>query len=201
MKKRSIRLRACEAKAILEGRQTQIRRVVNCYCNCMHLGRLLGTWGLSDPPYQPDQEEIESEQWRYRWPSNSKPPRLGDWIECYQTDVDDDAFSPVWNPFACELIWCQVSPACRIDLKPKNIRVERMLDISYRDAIACGIELIDGSMNPDDLTGKWKDYTGTEHYWNSPRDSFVSLCESIYGRELITPNPWVWVVDVERIQP
>lgn len=70
--------------------------------------------------------------------------------------------------------------AARIWLKVVGVRVERLQDISEREAIAEGIE------NP------WRD--------NSPRTDFAILWDSINvdrGYDW-SKDPWVWVVEFER---
>lgn len=82
-------------RAILAGRKTQTRRVIDCSCNSRHItGNLLGEWGLSVPPHrwEGDPEEVN-------WQWCGKRPEIGDWIEQFQTDVDDHASSLVRCPY------------------------------------------------------------------------------------------------------
>ena len=77
------------------GRKTQTRRVIRCWCNEIHPThhkRLLGDWGLSDPPHVFDGTE---ELWNLCGPA----PKVGDWIEKYQIDVDDHATAKVPVPY------------------------------------------------------------------------------------------------------
>lgn len=82
--------------------------------------------------------------------------------------------------------------ACRIRLKIKSVRVERLSDISEQDAIAEGIELI-GS--------RWKQYLKTrlDKTVENPKYSYITLWESINGSMSWEKNPWVWVIEFERI--
>ena len=82
--------------------------------------------------------------------------------------------------------------ACRIRLKIKSVRVERLSDISEQDAIAEGIELI-GS--------RWKQYLKTrlDKTVENPKYSYITLWESINGAMSWEKNPWVWVIEFERI--
>lgn len=98
--------------------------------------------------------------------------------------------------------------ACRIFLQVKSVRVERLKDISEKDAIAEGISEVD----PDPIiynnyvfnvkNAMWPGYGSiTKTYgFTNPRDSFRSLWESINGHESWVINPWVWVVEFERIE-
>ena len=73
-------------RATLEGRKTQTRRPIKCGCNHLHEGgnpvKLFGDWSLSIAPHQYDGVEH-----LYGW--RGKRPKIGDWIETVQTDVDD----------------------------------------------------------------------------------------------------------------
>lgn len=81
-------------QAIREGRKTMTRRVIDCNCNSLHSpGKLLGEWGLSRPPYR---WEGGSKLWQWRGKSDPTP---GDWIEEWQTDVDDYETGPVRCPY------------------------------------------------------------------------------------------------------
>ena len=98
--------------------------------------------------------------------------------------------------------------ACRIFLQVKSVRVERLQDISEKDSKAEGISEVD----PDPViynnyvfnvkNAMWPGYGSiTKTYgFTNPRDSFRSLWESINGHESWVINPWVWVVEFERIE-
>lgn len=98
--------------------------------------------------------------------------------------------------------------ASRIDLLIKNVRVERLQDISEADAIAEGLKAIskdgalyqygipdkDGLPGNDDIGWNWQDWE------QDPRDGFKTLFQSINGVESWDKNPWVWVIEFERIK-
>lgn len=71
---------------------------------------------------------------------------------------------------------------CRLNLKITRIRVERLQDISVKDAIAEGIPR-GGPENPDGI--EIKDYR--------------NLWEQINGAGSWDKNPWVWVVEFKRV--
>ncbi|WP_249554197.1 hypothetical protein [Shewanella sp. 8A] len=74
--------------------------------------------------------------------------------------------------------------AARIILEVTDIRVERVQDISERDAWAEGFEGYD-----DDVTGGKNGYS-----------EFCEAWESIYGQQSIEQsNPWVWVIEFKVI--
>jgi hypothetical protein len=73
--------------------------------------------------------------------------------------------------------------ACRIFLKVKLIRAERLQDISEEDAIAEG--LIQHEKKTDWLTAKF---------------GFQIIWEKINGKESWKQNPFVWVIEFEQIE-
>lgn len=91
--------------------------------------------------------------------------------------------------------------ASRILLELVSVRVERLQDISEADAIAEGIEPMPCAV-PD--TRVWRNYdpsNGWTPHLAIPQNSYRSLWDSINGAESWAANPWVWVVEVKRIQP
>jgi hypothetical protein len=91
----------------------------------------------------------------------------------------------------------------RITLEVTEIRVERLQDISEEDAIAEGIENIarNQTMPP------WPDYRNAPDQWHEipgfdrPVHSYRSLWESINGPGSWDANPWVWVVGFKMLIP
>lgn len=81
--------------------------------------------------------------------------------------------------------------AARIWLRVKDIRVERLQDITDSDAIAEGIEIEhdDGPLS-DSL---YKSYTGGLPV-DTAKKSFCTLWWQINGRDSWMANPWVWVI-------
>ena len=95
--------------------------------------------------------------------------------------------------------------AARLFLRIKDIRVERLRDISVWSAESEGVEkrMAEGSEEFRDylakdqnteMFGKW----GSTYYSNSLL-SFFSLWEKINGSASVELNPWVWVIEFERI--
>lgn len=72
--------------------------------------------------------------------------------------------------------------ASRITLKVESVRLERLQDISQKDAYSEGVTIND----PDGC---------------DPVMSFAELWESINGPGSWEANPWVWVVQFKRINP
>ncbi len=90
---------------------------------------------------------------------------------------------------------------CRLFLKVKNVRLERLHEISVEDAIGEGIEKARWSPG-------WKHYTEPSKYLkdqfygatHGAVISFLSLWMKINGKESLDSNPWVWVIEFERIE-
>lgn len=90
--------------------------------------------------------------------------------------------------------------SCRIFLKIKSVRVERLHEISMEDALSEGIERARWAPG-------WKHYTNPSKYFkdkfygamHGTIMSFMSLWMKINGRESLDSNPWVWVIEFERI--
>ncbi len=98
--------------------------------------------------------------------------------------------------------------ACRLFLRITNIRVERLKDITDQDAIAEGIE---GYFEKLFMEWRYRDYDkklqkgyGKSNIdyptWREPVSSFKSLWESINGKDSWEANPWVWVVEFEKLE-
>lgn len=81
--------------------------------------------------------------------------------------------------------------ASRITLEVTAVRVERVQDISYVDAVAEGIQprIVNGRLNLDARPMR-------------EVDSFRDLWNSIYAKQGFGwgANPWVWVVEFERVE-
>ena len=74
--------------------------------------------------------------------------------------------------------------ASRITLQVLNVRVERLQDISEKDALAEGVTL-----------------TGTSRFDGEARDAFEAIWCSINGADSWGDNPWVWVIGFKLIKP
>lgn len=85
--------------------------------------------------------------------------------------------------------------ACRILLEITDVRVERLQDISEDQAKAEGVRLYTDHAE----LGDWWHVEGIETYSADPRKSFELLWQSTGGEW--NANPWVWVVEFQRVQP
>lgn len=116
-------------------------------------------------------------------------------------DEENECFSYKWEPGQSPFKWTpsihMPKAAARIWLQITDIKVERLKDISEADAIAEGVEPVDGG---------YKNYM-TEpkmlkklNYWTKAYFSFLSLWESINGYESSELNPWVWVITFKKVE-
>jgi hypothetical protein len=90
--------------------------------------------------------------------------------------------------------------AARIWLKITDIRVERLHDITPGQAIAEGIEQLASLPEaPDKTWYKWYNHEDEGTGINDPELSFFTLWSSINGKESLKLNPWVWVIEFEKV--
>ena len=211
MKERAILFSAPMVRAILAGTKTQTRRVVKL----PHMNPL-GQWEptrfggldggqLRDGSTIPEQGGI----WHTRTGDHLGCPygQPGDrlWLrESFQTHIgpfgesliyaykatDDERLGPWRSPIHMP------RQASRITLEVTGVRVERLQDISEKDAIAEGIE----PTMPNPGHWNWKDYLA-EGCQTHAVLSYKTLWESINGPGSWDANPWVWVVEFKVLEP
>ncbi|HHH2177425.1 TPA: hypothetical protein ACPZUU_000049 [Yersinia enterocolitica] len=128
--------------------------------------------------YLEDSAKFESPEYCvYRADGNTAPEFV---------DADDNLHCK-WRPSIHMPRW-----ASRINLLITGVRVERLRDISQEDAQAEGME----------LTGWRPTYSDPDSggEFETPYDNFAELWISIYGAENWEANPWVWVINFERME-
>jgi len=205
MKIRPILFSTAMVQAILAGRKTQTRRVVkdeilqtNRYpddhdfvlatikpCQYGQVGDVLWVretclWVMKDHAHDLLEGNRDGNQWVYKSYVHS------DWTE-YAKEKDGYKWKPsIFMPKA----------AARIFLKITNIRVERLNDISEDDAEKEGVEEI----HPAPFIFRWKDYVISSNQLKCPIISFYTLWCSINGAKSWNENPFVWVIEFERIE-
>jgi len=215
MKERPILFNAEMVKAILSGRKTQTRRVVKFPLRDVNMGcelagnELAGEVKAGDyrncPLGQPGDQlwvretcqakELESGLDVVFYPAdsteipvNAHPLDAGNWIDLYRYrggkgKIIPSIHMPRW--------------ASRIQLEITNVGVQRLQDISSGDAVREGICQLPASgrycINPGDQ------YFGGAS--KSAKEVYSWLWESIYGEGSWQANPWVWVIEFERVAP
>lgn len=82
-----------------------------------------------------------------------------------------------------------------LQIKILGVRAERLQDISNEDCIKEGIE---EERNWGNGT-EWFTYCNGTHSFDTPREAYKALINSIDGKDTWDNNPWVWVYDYELI--
>ncbi|WP_109401435.1 ASCH domain-containing protein [Proteus terrae] len=188
MKERGIIFNAEMVRAILDGRKTQTRRVMNNQ-PCTLSGETIS---------------VQQDDFNFRWAGDLHNDtsgwfpcplgKVGDrlWVrETFKTGVCTEstiAYKATHKPSDLEEGWYEEikwTPSIhmprrysRITLEITNVRVERLQDISEQDAIAEGITNIS-------VLSKY---------------IFSKLWESIYGFDSWSSNPWAWVIEFRKVE-
>lgn len=132
-----------------------------------------------------DDTQYGGEQWvDYRATPKFEASHPAGW-DC----APNDAEALKWHPSIHMPRW-----ASRILLEITNVRVERLNTISEEDARAEGI--IDGGC----LNCGEPEPCGCANPEPDATDAFAYLWQSIYGQESWNANPWVWVIEFERLE-
>ena len=213
MKERPILFSAPMVQAILEGRKTQTRRVINPQ------PKLFGKDKNHDGEWWMPVGGIRQERWLCPF------GKIGDrlWVrETWQTvkglSCDSGVYAYIYKAsfegnanFSVEKWKPSIHMprlASRITLEITNIRVERIQDISESDAIAEGLSKLskdgvtwkygipDSDRLPgnDDIGWHWKE-------WNiSAKTAFAKLWNKINAKRGFSfeSNPFVWVIEFEQ---
>lgn len=205
MKERPILFSTFMVQAILEGRKTQTRRVIKPQPdNEPYFAGKLNMWyaenkpkGLSDCPYgQPGDLLWVREKTIRNNNSNTYWPVADGYIK---TADYEKTIPSIHMPKAAARIW----------LKVKDVRVERLQDISENDIIAEGVRIpVNGPNNvvfvlgeensaisflPERKEGeKYTQFQLLKAFW-------AELWCKVNGRKSWDANPWVWVVEFEVV--
>ena len=89
--------------------------------------------------------------------------------------------------------------ASRITLEITEVRVERLQDISFEDALAEGVADYRPLIEPECNDGETADQCARRLQW--PQREYRLLWESINGNGSWERNDWVWVVGFKRVTP
>lgn len=199
MKERGMIFNAGMVNAILSGRKTQTRRPVKFPFRDVNLGCELSgnelAGELSAGNYwnsrvgQPGDRIWVRETWAE---AGASAPDLTLYRANYPEHVPAhyENVPPVdeirWTPSIHMPRW-----ASRILLEITDVRVERLNNISYDDAISEGITQEWTCIDPG---------LGSYAHKNDVQDDYETLWKSIYGEESWAANPWVWVISFKRIE-
>jgi len=219
MKERPILFSTPMVQAILEGRKTQTRRIIKpqpeLYDNDMGARICYGSQRHSGPANYLIKDILP----RFGCPYGRVGDRL--WVrENYNLPKDCDKYKPsivsecvdIWYAAGGKrnatggLGWGGVKGkqrpsihmprwASRINLEITKIVAERLHDINEEDAVA------EGAMYHD---GRGIGHSGWRHdyhdVFSTAKNSFFSLWEKINGYESLKANPWVYSLQLKRVE-
>jgi hypothetical protein len=217
-KERPILFSGPMVRAILDGRKTQTRRVIKPqppeWIDELHGGQLsdrapyelenednqIVGWGFQDErgtywrvPYgKPGDRLWVREAWAvvpHVTDNGPKHKAKGDGTGVtWRADWNANPSGFKWKPSIYMPRW-----ASRITLEITGVRVERLGDISEADAMAEGAER--PVLSATELNGM-PVHPMTGGY----ADGFRDLWGSINGPELWAANPWVWVIEFQKVE-
>lgn len=196
-------------KAILEGRKSQTRRVVKpqpeglpMYCYAGSHKANIGKWHHGGKRYTPpchgDDILWVRETWYYEM--HMYDPSEGDALHRYIYKASSPDY-PVnvgvgqqgWRPSIH-----MPKEAARLWLTVKEVRVERLQDITEEDAEHEGVSGLDDACY---CNNGWSPTYYDPDSGGSPifRDGFIALWDSINGKKYPwESNPYVWAISFER---
>lgn len=201
-------------RALLAGTKTQTRRPVKSRTGTFDVCRQASTNQVSDvQATNADGEHVGTIACPYGQPGERLWVRetWGTAVDCIETDsgcFEGDYYTVYragggpagtprngWKPS----IHMRRSDS-RILLEIVSVRVERLQDISHEDAVAEGIEVVDGTLDDSPVFKNYhpKAFNPVDGF-GYPTNSYFSLWDSINGEDSHKANPWVWVVEFKRI--
>lgn len=210
-KERSLILRDWEARAIIEGRKTMLRRVLSLpksvsrhavFHHVDQFGTAVftdGTW-VRSPFGQPGDRLIGKEAWRrntFDTPDGityqagtATGLALARWFDGTESTEARERIAALprdgkWRSAIRMPRW-----ASRILLEIVAVRVERLQDINEADARAEGIPWSDGSPDEHGLPTRLV---------VAARDEYRHKWEADHGPGSWGANPWVWAVEFRRV--
>lgn len=204
-------------KAVLEGRKTQTRRILN---PTMLFERLetyegwtkeaIADWKESckDRLYNAEGEELKE---MLDYALEHSPYKVGEKVAIAQRYIDlaqNDEFYRLCGIHGMPLECIGGEKGCynkmfvKADLMPHriritNIRVERLQDISEEDCLAEGIQDIVGKTYPDT---HFYCITKADTCYVTPREPYAKLIDKLPGKGTWDRNPLVFVYEFELIK-
>jgi len=177
-------------RAILDGRKTCTRRIVKPQPTAHYGVQCI------KPPYQPGDILYVRETWSLRFDGEKyfyKADKNTSREEKRLLDYNDVKWRPSIH---------MPKEAARIWLKVTNVRVERLQDITPKEAENEGV----GNLFYDDIGYSEKNYgTEVDPEYGIAKEQFAWLWESTIKKSDLDSygwdaNPWVWVIEFERCE-
>ena len=212
MRERPIIFNADMVRAVLDGRKTQTRRIVNGVPSSHDFhGWILSSTSTKDEGkacWAIGKSPLLNKPIRVRCPFGEVDDRL--WVRETFATLEPGSYEPVTpHDGYAQIVRYAASDrlansdrdvrgfnwrpsihmprwASRITLEITGVRVERLQDISHSDAKSEGCWYGRGGGEPD--------------FAVNPSDHFPTLWASIYGEESWQANPWVWVIEFKRVE-
>lgn len=207
-------------RAILDGRKTQMRRIIkDCTVGRDPISKFIQVGKKFIGCYPEDVPELIRECCPYGVPGDRiwvRETFQGPLFDFEQMEAYQEDSSKFKKPEFCvykadgkpapeffdadDNLHCGWRPsihmprwASRITLEITGVRVEQLKSISEEEARSEGVARL--------REGFWKHYQpGWTQHQLSARGSFATLWDSIYGFGDWDRNPWVWVVEFKRIE-
>lgn len=186
-------------QVLLEGRKTCTRRVIKFPEGMTgHLPESGATdyiyypGGIKRPPYQIGDILYVRETFQKLDSSLAADLSLGEYAYVYKASENGKSWEENMENWKWKPNIHMPKKAARIFLKVTDVRVERLLDMSIEDMIREGVKVSDITTNRGIIgyrvTNRFQDL------W----DSTIKKKElDMYGMEA---NPWVWVIEFERVE-
>ena len=206
MKERPIIFSTPMVLAILDGRKTQTRRIMkvqpdsrgtrctNVHFEDWHGKQLKCPYGWVGDILWVRETWVMHNRSKYRFYLTYQSGDLwikykADGVENYETGE-----KILWKPSIF-----MPKHVCRIKLEITDIRVEKLCDITEKDAMAEGIkEVILSRVKYVNGDKTWTDYS-SDYWFTNPIESYRTLWESINGKGSWEKNPWVWCISFKRL--
>lgn len=214
MRARPILFSAPMVRALIEGRKTQTRRVVS---EKNLLGGPPEKWLLKQCPYGKPGDllwvrETYALENTLEYHGEVEKPKDRPFKDCEEfwviphyraTEPDamilepdestNDFIKTKWRPAIHMPLW-----ASRLTLQIKNIRIERLQDISVKDVIEEGIRFKKVKDKIFYELFGWVDEIGEPVYaCEYARETYRDIWESLHGKTSWKENPWVWVIEFD----
>lgn len=207
MKERPILFTAPMVKAILGGRKTQTRRICKpqpdygidmCHYSSTGFAYTAENGACTcKKAYSPYGYPGDILYVRETWAVNKffdefKPSQIGPTTQCHYFAGGEGSFDFDPDQIGKKRVSIHMPRwASRITLEVKGVRVERLQNISEHD--------VDSEGTPHYAYGELDPMSQEPDREIVRRDEFRRLWESINGEGSWAANPWVWVVEFERI--
>ena len=198
-------------QAILNGTKTQTRRVIkgieDCYFQSLVFEKTGRLTFVKNGNYNPTNEEVIEIQPKYskgdilwvRETFHYVETLDGEFIK-FGYKADKDWQGTVWKPSIF-----MPKAACRIFLKITDVRIERLQDITEEAAKAEGVKFEPfleqyNCYLCDNKGHKAATNICEDGFYDNAFESFRSLWYTINGEDSWHNNPWVWVIEFERME-